>query len=64
MLAWLVIGTVACTVICYLIARSRSADTLFWAVMGFLLGPIAIPFAFFSKPLGPTPGARRDAGSP
>jgi hypothetical protein len=35
---------------CCLIARSRSADIRFWALMGLLLGPLAIPFALFSKP--------------
>lgn len=37
-------------VTCYLIARSRSADTLFWILMGLVLGPLAIPFAFFARP--------------
>jgi len=34
---------------CYLISRSRSADRRFWVLMGLLLGPAAIPFAFFAK---------------
>jgi hypothetical protein len=44
---------------CWLIARSRSADTRFWAWAGLLLGPLAIPFAFFARPLQP-----RDRPSP
>ena len=63
MLVWLLIGTLVCTGACYFIARSRSADTLFWAVMGFLLGPIAIPFAFFSKPVAPDTRPSPDADS-
>jgi hypothetical protein len=51
MIAWLIIGTLLCAATCYFIAKSRSADTVFWTVMGLLLGPIAIPFAFFSKPV-------------
>jgi hypothetical protein len=34
----------------YYLAAKRDADTLFWAVIGFLFGPFAIPFVFFSKP--------------
>ena len=61
MLVWLLIVTVASAVACYLIARSRSANTLFWAAMGLLLGPIAIPFALFSRPLRPDPESARQA---
>jgi hypothetical protein len=33
----------------YLIAEKRGADKVFWAIMGFLFGPFAIPFVFFAK---------------
>ena len=33
----------------YLIAEKRGSDKVFWAVMGFLFGPFAIPFVFFAK---------------
>lgn len=33
----------------YLIAAKRGARKGFWAVMGFLFGPLAIPFVFFAK---------------
>jgi hypothetical protein len=33
----------------YLIASKRGADKTFWALMGFLFGPFAIPFVFFAK---------------
>ena len=59
MLVWLIIGTLMCAATCYFIARSRSADTLYWAVLGLLLGPIAIPFAFFSKPVKRDPPVAR-----
>ena len=47
---WLLIVTLLSAWACYLIAQSRSADRLFWTVLGLLIGPFAIPFAFFSKP--------------
>ncbi len=33
----------------YLIAEKRGSDKVFWAIMGFLFGPFAIPFVFFAK---------------
>ena len=50
MLWILIIVTLLSMGACYLIAKSRSANRQFWVVMGLLLGPIAIPFAFFAKP--------------
>ena len=48
---WLLIGLLLISMAaCYGIAKSRSADTKFWLVMGILFGPLAVPFAFFSKP--------------
>ena len=44
---------------CYLIAKSRSADIRFWMIMGLLLGPLAIPFAFFSRPMKKEPRTPR-----
>jgi hypothetical protein len=46
----LIIVTLLSMGACYLIAKSRSANRQFWVVMGLLLGPLAIPFAFFAKP--------------
>jgi len=46
----LIIVTLLSMGACYLIAKSRSANRQFWLVMGLLLGPLAIPFAFFAKP--------------
>ena len=36
--------------ICYAVAKHRGAKTIFWAIVGAILGPLAIPFVFFSKP--------------
>ena len=37
--------------ICFYIARARNANTRFWIAMGIAFGPLAIPFAFFSRSL-------------
>ena len=37
-------------VICYLVSKHRGASTHYWIAAGVLLGPLAIPFVFFSKP--------------
>ena len=41
---------IASAFICHLIAKNRGADAVFWGVMGAIFGPLAIPFAFLSKP--------------
>ena len=46
----LVFLSAACSAVCYAVAKKRGAKTAYWALMGFLLGPLAIPFVFFSKP--------------
>lgn len=35
--------------ILYLIADKRGSNKIFWAIMEFVFGPFAIPFAFFAK---------------
>ncbi|MEM1143122.1 MAG: hypothetical protein AAGI88_11120 [Pseudomonadota bacterium] len=35
----------------YVIANRRGARASFWVVMGALLGPLSIPFVFFSRPV-------------
>lgn len=37
----------------YLVAAKRGARKGYWAVMGFLFGPLALPFVFFSKKENP-----------
>ncbi len=46
----LLVVIIASMVICYAIARRRGGKASFWAVMGALFGPLAIPFAFLAKP--------------
>ncbi len=41
---------VVCILACHYIAKSRGAKTVFWGVMGAVFGPLAVPFALFSKP--------------
>jgi hypothetical protein len=36
--------------VCFYIAKYRHAQSYYWAFMRALLGPLAIPFAFLSKP--------------
>jgi hypothetical protein len=33
----------------YLIAEKRNSDKVFWAIIGFLFGPFAIPFIFLQN---------------
>lgn len=40
---------IACAFLLWFIADKRGANTKFWAVMGALFGPLAIPFIFFTK---------------
>jgi hypothetical protein len=49
MLALLIVVNVLSMVTCFLIAKSRKADSGYWLVMGLLFGPFAIPFVFFAK---------------
>lgn len=56
MLVWLTLISLSSALVCYLIARSRSADRTYWGLMGVLLGPLAIPFAFLAKPKRPPAG--------
>jgi hypothetical protein len=34
---------------CHYIAKARGADAFFWGFMAFLVGPLALPFVFFSR---------------
>jgi hypothetical protein len=40
---------VACAALLWSIADKRGANTLFWAIMGAVFGPLAIPFIFLTK---------------
>ena len=50
------IGMIIISIICILcafllwhIANKRGANTRFWAIMGAVFGPFAIPFVFLTK---------------
>jgi SAM-dependent methyltransferase len=40
---------VLCAIILWHLAEKRGANTLFWAIMGAVFGPFAIPFVFLTK---------------
>ena len=42
--------SLACAVLCGVIAARRHARWVYWAVMGFAFGPFALPFVFMAKP--------------
>ncbi|MFT5637079.1 MAG: hypothetical protein ACI89T_002554 [Cognaticolwellia sp.] len=46
----LLVLNLLCIFVCYSIAKSKGANTRFWAIMGAILGPLAVPFIFFAKP--------------
>ena len=49
-IAILVVVFLTSAIICHLIAKNRNANAIFWGVIGLVFGPVAIPFAFLSKP--------------
>ena len=38
-----------CGYILWILAEKRGANTVFWAAMGAIFGPLAIPFVFLTK---------------
>lgn len=47
----LLIITLISMALCYYVAKSRQANTIFWLLAALLVGPLAIPFVFFAKPV-------------
>ena len=45
--------SLACAALCGVIAARRRARWVYWTVMGFALGPFALPFVFLAKPKDP-----------
>ena len=41
---------VVSAIVCHYVAKSRGANAVRWGVIGAVFGPLAIPFAFLSKP--------------
>ena len=40
---------ISCAFLLWNIAYKRGANTRFWAIMGAVFGPLAIPFIFLTK---------------
>ncbi|MBA6352904.1 hypothetical protein H4J69_18460 [Colwellia sp. BRX10-9] len=38
-------------VLCFYVAKYRNANKTLWVLAALLVGPLAIPFVFFSKPV-------------
>jgi hypothetical protein len=48
---YLLLGlNIASIFICHHVAKSRGTKPVFWAMLGALFGPLAIPFVFMAKP--------------
>ena len=45
--------SIACAVLCGVIAARRKLRWVYWSVMGFAFGPFALPFVLLAKPKGP-----------
>jgi hypothetical protein len=45
----IIIIPLGCAVLLWFMAEKRGLNTLFWAIMGAVLGPFAIPFIFLAK---------------
>jgi hypothetical protein len=41
--------SIGCAYLLWCMADQRGANTLFWAIMGAVFGPLAIPFIFLTK---------------
>jgi ABC-type dipeptide/oligopeptide/nickel transport system permease component len=41
--------SVACAVLCGVIAARRQLRWVYWSTMGFVFGPFALPFVFLAK---------------
>jgi hypothetical protein len=39
---------IACAIVCHIVADRRGANPVFWSIMGFLFGPLALPFVFLA----------------
>ncbi len=49
-IAFLLAINIVCIFICYFFAKWRKANAVYWAIMGALIGPLALPFILFAKP--------------
>ena len=49
LVAILIAVTVVSAIICWVLAKRRHANPVYWSAMGILFGPFAIPFAMRAK---------------
>lgn len=42
--------SIACGIVCHLVARKRGLKPVFWGIMGVMFGPLAIPFVYLAGP--------------
>ncbi len=49
-MVWLLTAMLLSVWACWAIARLRGANVVFWVVLAILIGPLAVPFAFFAQP--------------
>ena len=49
-MAVLIIINLISILVCYYVAKHRKAKITFWVLVSLVVGPLAIPFVFFSKP--------------
>lgn len=47
--------SLAFAAVCGFIAARRRLRWVYWSVMGFVFGPLALPFVFLAKPKAPPP---------
>ena len=47
--------SILCAFLLWNLADKRGANTKFWAIMGAVFGPLAIPFIFLTKNKAPNP---------
>lgn len=50
-MAFLLLINIISIIICYCVAKYRNARVRFWFIAALLVGPLAVPFVFFSKPV-------------
>ena len=49
-MAVLIIINLISILVCYYVAKHRKAKVVFWVLVSLVVGPLAIPFVFLSKP--------------
>ena len=50
-MVFLLIINLISMILCFFVAKQRKAKIRYWLLVSLLVGPLAIPFVFFSKPV-------------